>query len=149
MTNHESEEDRRRREARDREIDRLIEQDRRSGEDRRQADPDGSGTHALAGASQMPGGVWLYQELTALRTLITDQHSRVRSDVAAGFAKVAEQLRDHEAEDREVAIRVALLEDREARAKAEASRRGALIGGAVAAVVGPTAAAIWRKLTGG
>lgn len=134
---HDAEDDRLRREARDRDIDRLLEADRRAG-DRRQDLPVG-----------MPGGVWLFNELNALRTLITEQHGRIRTDMAEGFAGIVDQLHAHEAVDQAVAIRVALLEDREKRAVADATKRTLTTSSLVAAVVGPAAAMLWKKFFGG
>lgn len=139
MTPPHPEDERLRRDARDREIDRLL-AERRAGVDRRQD---------VLSPSEMPGGVWLFNELTALRTLITDQHGRVRADMAAGFAKVSDEFRAHELLDQTRDTRVTLLEDRAAQSKADAAKRTLAMSTLVAAVVGPAAAAAWKRLFGG
>lgn len=108
--------------------------DRRTGDDRR-AEP------ALPNA-------WLFQELSSLRELVTDQHTRLRTDMANGFASMRTDFRIHERLNDAVELRVHDLEYRERTAAATITKRNVSASAVVSMIVGPLMAWLFKRFGG-
>lgn len=74
-----------------------------------------------------------------------DRNTQAMTD---GFNSIRLAMEDHAAEDRAVALRVHDIEEREKVATTTLSKRNLMASGALAAVVGPAMAALFRWFTG-
>jgi hypothetical protein len=75
-----------------------------------------------------PSLVWLEKRLDAIELQMTEQHQRLRSDMYAGFDKVAAKLDQHADDDAKVANRVLVIETNIAAEERQAVKRGTWAG---------------------